>query len=389
MSTPQENIIHVDMDAFYASIEQRDNPALRGKPVIVGGGRKRGVVSAASYEARAHGVRSAMPIAKAQKLCPNGVFLPVRMARYVEVSRRIMKALLDFTPLVEPVSLDEAFLDVTGTERLFGTPEQVGLKIKDRIRRETSLTASVGIASNKFLAKLASDFKKPDGFFIIRDAEKEAFLAPLPVTKLWGVGEAMAKALETLGVRTVGQLRDVPLEMLRRRFGKWAEDLHNLAHGLGSRAVHPDSDAKSIGAETTFEEDTDDADFLERALLDLSEDVGWRLREAGLHARTVTLKARFSDFRTITRAATLPEATNTTLDIYRTAAALMRTKVPPGEPLRLVGVTVSHLSSQGQGQLMLFGGAGRKAKELEKAVDNVRRKLGKDSVKRGRLIEGT
>jgi DNA polymerase-4 len=258
--------------------------------------------------------------------------------------------------------------------------------IKERIRSELQLTASVGIAPNRFLAKLASDFKKPDGFFIIRDREKEAFLAPLPVTKLWGVGEAMEKALETIGVRTVGQLRAVPVETLRERFGKWAEDLHALACGVGSRTVQPDSEAKSIGSETTFEEDTNDPDFLERMLLDLSEDVGWRLREHRVYARTITVKARYSDFRTITRSVTLPAATNTTLDVYRTSVDLLRDKVGLHAPLRLIGVTASHLSAQGQGQLSLFDSGRKKVKQLEEAVDEVRRKLGRGAVKRGRLV---
>ena len=387
MSDERETIIHVDMDAFYASVEQRDNPALKGKPVIVGGGVKRGVVSAASYEARQYGVRSAMPIAKARKLCPHGVYLPGRMEQYIAVSRQIMRILLDFTPLVEPVSLDEAFLDVTGTERIFGTSERIGRRIKERVRNELSLTASVGIASNKFLAKLASDFKKPDGFFIIRDPEKEAFLAPLSVTKLWGVGEAMEKALETIGVRTVGQLRAVPMETLSERFGKWAEDLHALAHGVGGRTVQPDSEAKSIGSETTFEDDTGDLDFLERMLLELSENVGWRLRETGVYARTITVKARYSDFRTITRSTTLPEAANATLDVYRTAVELLHKKVSLQQPLRLIGVTAANLSAQGPGQLSLFDGGKKKMKQLEEAVDEVRRKLGRGAVKRGRLIE--
>ena len=386
MTAERETILHVDMDAFYASVEQRDNPALKGKPVIVGGGVKRGVVCAASYEARKYGVRSAMPIVKAHKLCPQGIYLPGRMERYVEVSRQIRKIMADFTPLVEPVSLDEAFLDVAGTERLFGNAERIGRMIKDRIRNELQLTASVGIASNKFLAKLASDFKKPDGFFIIRDAEKESFLAPLPVTKLWGVGEAMEKALETIGVRTVAQLRSVPTETLRERFGKWAEDLHALALGGGGRTVQPDAEAKSIGAETTFEEDTNDADFLERMLLELSEDVGWRLREEGVYARTVTVKARFPDFRTITRSATLPEAINATIDVYRTAVELLYKKVGLGQPLRLIGVTASNLSAEGPGQLSLFDRGKKKSKELEAAVDEVRRKLGRGAVKRGRLV---
>jgi DNA polymerase-4 len=346
------------------------------------------VVSAASYEARKFGVRSAMPISRARKLCPRGIYLPVRMDRYVEVSRQVMRILRDFTPLVEPVSLDEAFLDVAGTERLFGSAGQAGRQIKERIRKELDLTASIGIASNKFLAKLASDFKKPDGFFIIRDSEKEAFLSPLPVTKLWGVGEAMEKALKSIGVSTVGQLRAVPLETLQERFGKWAEDIYDLARGLGSRTVQPDSEAKSIGAETTFEEDTNDKDFLERMLLELSEDVGWRLREAGLHARNITLKVRFSDFRTITRSSTLPGTTNATIEIYGSALDLLRTKVNlTQERIRLIGVTAASLSAGGPGQLLLFGEPKQKVKKVDAVVDAVRRKLGRDAVKRGRLME--
>jgi DNA polymerase-4 len=302
-------IVHVDMDAFYAAIEQLDHPELRGRPVIVGGDPAgRGVVSTASYEARKFGVHSAMPAAQARRLCPQAVFLRPRFARYQEVSQQIRAILYSYTPLVEPISLDEAFLDLTGTERLLGPAEEVAREIKRRVREETGLTCSVGVGPNKFLAKLASSLAKPDGFLVVREGEELAFLEDLPIERLWGVGEATAKRLRGLGITTVGQLRGLALEELLDKFGSLGRSLYELARGIDRSPVIPEREARSLGAERTFPEDLTDPEEMERVLFSLSEEVGRRLREERLKARTVQLKVRFADFTTITRALTLPQA---------------------------------------------------------------------------------
>ena len=388
MGKTPETIIHVDMDAFYASVEQKDNPTLLGKPVIVGGTpESRGVVSAASYEAREFGVRSAMPTAIAQRLCPKGVFLPVRMARYVEESRHIRRILFSYTPLVEPLSLDEAFLDVAGSRRAFGTPEAIGRAIKQDIRDHVGLTASVGIAANKYLAKLASDLEKPDGFVIVHDSEKLGFLGPLPVSRIWVVGKAACAVLHDLGARTIEDLRHLPLELLQSRFGNHAETLLQLAHGEDDRDVIPDSKAKSIGAENTFATDIGEEDVLTAVLLEQSEDVGERLRRHHLRCLTLTLKARYPDFRTITRRCTLDPPMNSTSEIYREACRILRERVAlEGRALRLIGIAASGLRRD-DAQLSLFDQTEReKAERLDKAVDEIREKMGPDAIKRGRLL---
>src|SRR5437899_2006871 len=281
-------ILHVDMDAFYASVEQRDHPDLRGKPVIVGAGpRDRGVVAAASYEARKFGVHSAMPSRTAYKLCPQGVFVRPNMEKYAEVSRQVMAILRSFTPLVQPLSIDEAFLDVSGSTAQFGDPVAIAKRIKAEIRSGTALTASVGVAPNKFLAKLASDLHKPDGLTVITDADKVQILAPLPVSKVWGVGKVTEKRLHELGIRTIGDLQRLPLDELRQRFGNTADHLHALARGEDNREVETDEESKSISSEHTFDEDTADLDRIKKCLLEQCEEVGLRLRQEKLAAVTV------------------------------------------------------------------------------------------------------
>jgi DNA polymerase-4 len=301
MAHPDPTILHVDMDAFYASVEQCDQPELRGRPVIVGGLGGRGVVSAASYEARIFGVHSAMPMATAKRLCPQGDFLPVRMQRYARISRQIREILLSFTPLVEPLSLDEAFLDVRGCEKLFGPAEEIARRAKDRIRMETGLVASVGVAPNKFLAKLASDHGKPNGLVLLPADKVVEFLTPLPVGRLWGVGAKGEKRLHALGLRTVGQLAALPEALLVSHFGEQGKHLWHLAHGLDDRRVMPDRDAKSISTETTFAHDLADKEALRSCLLELVDHLAGRLRSHGLRARTVDVKIRSADFRTWTR----------------------------------------------------------------------------------------
>ena len=335
-------IMHVDMDAFFASVEVLDNPALRGLPVIVGGQTMRGVVSTCSYEARRFGVHSAMPMMQAHKLCPNAVFLPVRMARYAEVSRQIMGIFHDLSPLVEQLSIDEAFLDVSGMERLYGTPEKVGLLAKERIKQEVGLTASVGLAPNKFLAKMASDLHKPDGFTVIKHAEAQSFIAPLPVTKIFGIGAAAQQALSQFGVTTIGQLAAADIAILRRVFGKNAERVHLLALGRDDRPVVPESEPKSIGREITFSEDLHGAEACREKLLELSGLVGYRLRRKGYYGRTVTLKLKYNDFRTISRSLSGESYIACDEEIYALAVRLLQ-QVRLEQGVRLLGITVSGL----------------------------------------------
>jgi DNA polymerase-4 len=378
-------IIHVDMDAFFASVEQRDRPELRGKPLIVGGSPEgRGVVSAASYEAREYGVRSAMPCARAKRLCPSVIFLPVDMPKYAAASRAVMAILREVTPVVEPLSCDEAFLDVTGSRSLFGDAEQIAWGIKHRIREQLSLTASVGVATNKFLAKLASDLEKPDGLVVVPEDQESEFIRPLAVSRLWGVGPATARRLEALGLKTVGAVADCPLPLLRAELGDHAEGLQRLARGIDERPVQPDHEAKSISAETTFETDTRDIDFLNRVLLDLSDHVAERVRKAGVMARTVTLKLRFGDFATITRDATLSEPTYAGLVVYERARQLLARARLGARQVRLIGVGTSNFAEERQ--LSMFDDGGRRAEQAEQAIDELKARFGADAVRRASLL---
>ncbi|MDI9582967.1 MAG: DNA polymerase IV [Acidobacteriota bacterium] len=380
------HIIHVDMDAFFASVEQLDNPELRGKPVIVGASPDaRGVVSAASYEARRFGVKSAMPSSQARRLCPEGIFVPVRMGRYVEMSRQIMGIFEQYTPLVEPVSVDEAFLDVTGCERLFGPAPEIGRGIRERIARETGLSASVGVAPNKFLAKLASDHDKPGGLVIIEPEKVLEFLAPLPISRLWGVGKATEQRLRTLGIHTIGRLAEYPREMLVRQFGILGGQLNDLAHGIDDRPVVVQGEAKSVSNEHTYQVDTRDPDVMERTLLWLSDKVGARLREAGLRGRTVQLKVRFGDFTTITRRETLSNPTDANAVIYQTALGLLRAVPLESRKVRLLGVGVSGFDQPVQAAL--FDAPQETHSPLDDTLDEIRRKFGTDKIKRGRLVD--
>ena len=379
-------IIHVDMDAFYASVEQIDHPELKGKAVIVGGDpRGRGVVSAASYEARKFGVHSAMPTAQAIRRCPHAILLPVRMDRYAEVSHTIRTIFERYTPLVEPISLDEAFLDVTASVALFGTPEQIGQAIKKAILEQTHLTASVGVAPNKFLAKLASDLNKPDGFVIITEQNKQQILDPLPVGKIWGVGEVTENALKSHGIHTIGQLRAGSVDELAAIVGNGAAELQRLARGEDDREVEPDRQCKSLSSEQTFATDISDATILLSVLLEQVEEVAQRLRQEKLKARTVTLKLRYGDFRTVTRSATLSEATNVTKTLWEIAERVFRQwHSRSGGPLRLLGFGVSGLAPEQAGQQLLFRDPEEeKLKRLDKAVDEIRDRYGNRAVHRG------
>jgi len=386
-------IIHIDMDAFYASVEARDDPSLAGKPVVVGGSPQgRGVVAAASYEARRFGVHSAMPMASALRRCPQLIVLPVRMARYAELSQQIRAVFERYTPLIEPLSLDEAFLDVAASERLFGPADAIGARIKTDIRAELELVASVGVAPNKFLAKLASDLGKPDGFLRVDPNGVQAFLDPLPVTRLWGVGKAAAATFERLGVTTIAQARALGSEVLAHYFGKHGRDLWELAHGRDERPVVSDAEAKSISHETTFEADIREPEVLRAILLQLTEQVAWRLRRQGLRGRTVHLKARLADFTTLSRSQTLDTPTDVTQTLWQTVRRLFDERLPPGRPaLRLIGMGVSGFDEEGQpAQADLFAEAsyepapsGTRERALDRVADSINERFGPATLKRG------
>lgn len=388
-------IIHIDMDAFFASVEQMDDPSLCGKPVIVGG-EQRGVVSTCSYEARVFGVHSAMPMATARRLCPQAIVVRGRHARYAELSRAVMAALGEFSPLVEQASVDEAYVDATGLERLFGSLEELLLRIKERVREATGgLTCSAGAAPVKFLAKICSDINKPDGMFILRPEEVDDFLATLPVGKIPGVGKRMVESLQGLGVRTVGQLRRYSLDFMLRKYGKWGGVLYERVHGRDSRGIETERAAKSESAECTFTEDTRDRDFLQRMLLAHAERVGASLRRHGYRGRTVTLKVKYTDFRQVTRSRTLPEGINATETIFEVGCALLR-ELPLPQPVRLIGLGVSGFDAP-VAQLVLPGAVKpatqgldpqveARRQKLDAALDDLRSRFGNKAVQRGRLF---
>lgn len=385
-SSPRQ-ILHVDMDAYYASVEERDRPELRGKPLIVAGGAdQRGVVSAANYAARKFGVHSAMATATAMRLCPQLVRVPPRHEHYAAVSRQIREIFLRFTPLVEPLSLDEAFLDVTGSQRILGDAPGMGREIKRLIRAETQLVASVGVATSKFLAKIASDLRKPDGFVVVPTGAEQAFLDPLPVSRLWGIGPAGQKVMERHGIHTIAQLRNFPRSALESILGpRTAAHLVALAQAEDSRRVTPDADARSISHETTFAVDIGDWELLRSWLLELTLQVARRLRRHQLQGRSVQLKVRFADFRTITRSISLPQPTNVTDEIWQAAVELLTTRVPQNKgPVRLIGIGVSHFADQAARQTMLFEEEQHaKDQRLDATVDEIAERFGSASIGRG------
>ena len=380
-------ILHIDMDAFFASVEQMDNPELRGKPVAVGGTSDRSVVSAASYEVRKYGVRSAMSVVKARKLCPEIIMVPGRMKRYKEISHQAMGVLREFSPTVEQASVDEAYLDGTGLERLFGPIEDVGRRIKARMREATGLTCSVGAAPVRFLAKIASDLDKPDGMYIVRHEEVAEFLQTLPVGRIPGVGAKLLDVLKRLGVRVCGDILLKPGEYWEERLGKYGAALYDRARGIDPTPVTPNEAAKSCSAENTFREDTTDRDLLRKWLLAQAERVGEDLRRHGYKGRTVTLKVKYSDFSQITRSRSLDGRTDNTGVIYETACGLLE-QVKLHRSVRLIGLGVSNFEARAR-QVNLFEEAPARKEatsELDKAVDEVRRKFGGKAVTRVELL---
>jgi DNA polymerase-4 len=390
------SILHLDLDAFYASVEQLDDPGLRGRPVIVGGTSGRGVVCAASYEARRSGVRSAMPTVEARRRCPDGVFLPPRFERYGELSRAVFGIYRRYTPLVEPLSLDEAFLDVTRSRALHGEPGQIARKVKDEVRQGTGLTVSAGVAECKMAAKIASDLGKPDGLVAVPPGTTAAFLEPLPVSRLWGVGKVTEQALRALGISTIGELARFPEQVLVERFGAQGAHMRALARGDDPRPVVPDEEAHSVGAEDTFERDLLGEEALLPQLLDQSVRVARRLREGGLRGRVVTLKVKFADFEQLTRRSTLPQPTDDGGEIYRSVREDLG-RAGLDRPVRLTGVTVSGFDAEAAapGQLGLFGEApGADSREgqgkreaLNAALDALADRFGEGAVKPATLAE--
>lgn len=385
MAEPRE-ILHVDMDAFYAAVEQRDNPELRGKPVLVGGDPGgRGVISTASYEARVFGCRSAMPTSQALRLCPQAIVVRPRMGHYAEASRQVFAIFEQFTPLVEPLSLDEAFLDVGGSRRLFGDGPTIAREIRRLIRERTQLTASIGVAPNKFIAKLASDLKKPDGLVIVAAERVLETLDPLPISRLWGVGKATLPRFERAGIHTFRDLRVMPAERARAVLGDSAEHYQALVRGEDDRPVVPDRDAKSISHETTFAQDIGDAEVLRGVLLEQIEQVAARLRRHERFARCVVLKVRTPDFATFTRQATLDAPTDVTDEFWKPLKALFDTWMSERRTrVRLIGAGVSHLSEGGERQMGLFEEAEhQKRRKLDATVDAIRSRFGTQSITRG------
>lgn len=375
-------IMHVDMDAFYASVEMLDNPELRGQPVIVGGASLRGVVSTCSYEARRFGVHSAMPITQAHRLCPQGKFVPVRMARYKEVSEQIMAIFHELSPLVEQLSIDEAFLDVSGMELLYDSPRAVGELAKQRIKNEIGITASVGLAPNKFLAKLASDLRKPDGFTVITHEEARSFIALLPISKIFGVGKAAQQELLQFGIERIGQLAQADTRVLHKVFGKNALRVQRLACGLDDRPVVSSSEPKSIGREITYDEDLTTAEECRRQLLRLSELVGYRLRRKGYYGRTLTLKIKYNDFSVQSRSITSEGDIASDEQIYHLALQLLA-QSPLKKSVRLLGVTVSGLAS---GASLTLGFAeDEREKKRSELTDALKMRFGEKIIHRGSL----
>ncbi|MBQ3509475.1 MAG: DNA polymerase IV [Peptococcaceae bacterium] len=393
MESEQRAIMHVDMDAFYAAIEQRDNPELKGKPVIVGGSiESRGVVSTASYEARKYGVHSAMPMTEAHRRCPHGVYLPVDMQKYRRVSRQIMEIFHRFTPEVEAISLDEAFLDVTGSRKLFGTAEEIGREIKRLIQQEVQLTASVGLSYNKFLAKLASDMDKPDGFYQIRPEELESKVWPLPIRRMMGVGSKTAQMLEKMGVTTIGQLAGMNTGLLEHLLGKQGIMMHEVANGIDNRPVEPVRESKSVGRETTFPQDISEQYLLETILFTLTDDVCHTLRSSNLKGKTVSIKIRYPDFHSITRAVTLEQYTSSFEPVFAAVQQLMQHNYKDGTAVRLIGVSVSNLKKDDQivEQQDLFQDdtLQKKQNALNSVMDSINGKYGGDTVRRARKLTG-
>lgn len=382
-----QQILHIDLDAFFASVEQFLEPKLQGKPVVVGGHvHNRGVVASASYEARAFGIRSAMPLVTAHRLCPQAIFVTANFPRYRDASVRFMNILADFSPYLEPAGLDEAYLDITGLETIYGPPLYLGSRLKERIKTELGLITSIGIASCKVVAKIASDLSKPNGLLLVAHGEERSFLAPLPIGKLPGVGKKTGQVLKEMGVNTIGELAALPLERVKSSLGTVGIVIHRYANGIDDRKVEPPGIAKSISRETTFAEDTLGQRFLVASLSRLCEWVGAELRQEGRLARCITLKLRYADFQTVTRSRTLKEASDADQTIFAIGLQLLEKALAQRRQLvRLLGIEVSNLVGEGR-QLNMFDPSAERLERLNRAIDNIRRKYGFGSIQTGRTL---
>ena len=379
--------MHIDLDAFFVSVEQAENPELQGKPVVVGGRPdRRGVVAAASYEARAFGLHAGMPLTTAYRLCPQAIFIEGSFPKYRRASQRFMAILADFSPFLEPVSLDESYLDATGFESIHGSIRQMAVNIKQRIKDELGLCASAGIAGCKVVAKVASELSKPDGLLEVAPGKEHSFLAPLPIAKLPGIGSRSERILNSLGIHTVGQLATLPLDTLKHHFGATGELMHRHANGIDDREVEPPAAAKSISRETTFGTDTEDQSLLKATLTYLSERVGSELRQRDKQARCVTLKLRYADFTTITRNHTLTRATNTDQTIFNTGFQLLKRALSQQkQPIRLIGIGVSSLIEPGK-QMDMLDTSNQRLEQLDRAIDRIRKKYGFTAIQTGRTL---
>lgn len=380
--------MHIDLDAFFVSVEQVADPSLKGKPVVVGGRPQgRGVVAAASYEARAFGLRSGMPLVTASRLCPQAIFIQGSFPKYRDASEKFMAILADFSPYLEPMGLDEAYLDATGFESIHGSVKQMALKIKQRVKKELGLNASIGIASGKVIAKVASELSKPDGLLEVEAGKEAAFLAPLPIARLPGIGQKTEPKLKSLGIDTIGKLSAMPPKALKSHFGASGEVLQRFASGIDDREVEPPAAAKSTSRETTFSQDTKDPAMLESTLRYLGERVGADLRQKGKRARCVTLKLRYGDFTTITRRRTLSQSTDSDQAIFETGQGLLK-RALAGEKraVRLIGIGVSELVEAGR-QLDMMDGSAQRQEQLNKAIDRIRKKYGFTAIQTGRTLK--
>ena len=380
--------MHIDLDAFFVSVEQAENPQLKGKPVVVGGRPEgRGVVASASYEARAFGLRAGMPLTTASRLCPQAIFIQGSFPKYREASQKFMAILADFSPYLEPMGLDEAYLDAIGFESIHGSTRQMAAKIKQRIKDELGLTASVGIAGGKVVAKVASELSKPDGLLEVAADEERSFLAPLPVARLPGIGKKTEQKLNSLSISTIGKLSIMPLKALKSHFGASGEVLHHFANGIDDREVEPPAAAKSTSRETTFGKDTRDRSLLKSTLRYLGERVGADLRQKGKRARCITLKLRYADFTTITRRHTLTQTTDSDQTVFVTGVKLLNKALSEErQAVRLIGIGVSELVEAGK-QLEMLDTSAQRQEQLNKAIDRIRKKYGFTAIQTGRTLK--